>query len=117
MGALEFEKIVVPARTAVRISAAYVGPGRIHGALPRLPVKKTAHGPINFILVMSHDLFIDVARLIPVGKSLARGRLRDSCVGGEPTEVVIGDGDARMTAAIPRALLTIELHSSPTSWF
>jgi len=75
MGALELEEIVVSACSAVRISAAYIGSSRIHGALPRLPVKKSAHRPINLILVMSHDLFIDIARFIPVGKSLARGRL------------------------------------------
>jgi hypothetical protein len=75
MGALELEEIVVSACTAVRISAAYIGSSLIHGALPRLTVEKTAHGPINLILVMPHDLFIDIARFIPVGKSLARGRL------------------------------------------
>jgi hypothetical protein len=75
MGALELEEIVVSACSAVRISAAYIGSRGIYGALPRLPVKKSAHRPINLILVMSHDLFIDIARFIPVGKSLARGRL------------------------------------------
>jgi len=110
MGAFELEEIVVSTRTAVRISAAYIGASLIHGALPRLPVKKTAHGPINLILVMSQDLLIDVARLVPVGKSLARGRFRNSCVSGEPSEVVIGHCDSWMTAAITGALLTIELH-------
>jgi hypothetical protein len=75
MGALELEEIVVSACSAVRISAAYIRSSLIHGALARLPVKKTAHGPINLILVMPHDLFIDVARFISVGKSLSRGRL------------------------------------------
>jgi hypothetical protein len=75
MGALELEEIVVSAGTAVRIAAAYIGSSLIHGALPRLTVEKTAHGPINLILVMPHDLFIDIARFVPVGKSLARGRL------------------------------------------
>jgi hypothetical protein len=75
MGALELEEIVVSACSAVRISAAYIGSSRIHRALARLPVKKTAHGPINHILVMPHYLFIDVARFVPVGKSLAGGRL------------------------------------------
>jgi hypothetical protein len=75
MGALELEEIVVSACSAVRISAAYIGSSLIHGALPRLPVEKFAHRPINLVLVMSHDLFIDIARFIPVGKSFARGRL------------------------------------------
>jgi hypothetical protein len=110
MGALELEEIVVSAPSAVGISAANIGSSLIHGALPRLPVKETAHGRINLVLVMPHDLFIDVARFIPVGKPLARGRLRDSCVCGEPAEVVISDCDSWMTATIAGTLLTIELH-------
>jgi hypothetical protein len=58
---------------------------------------------------MSHDLFIDIARLVPVGKALARGLLGNSRMFREPTEVVIRYGDAWMTAAIAGALLTIEL--------
>jgi hypothetical protein len=61
---------------------------------------------------MPHDLLVDVRRLIGEGESFARRSVRNPEMFRQTVNIVVGDRDARVTAAVAGTFIAIKTHDA-----